>query len=364
MFDEPSSYLDVKQRLTAAHMIRQILEGNFGDRRYVLVVEHDLAVLDYLSDFVCILYGTAGAYGVVTMPFGVRTGINAFLSGFVATENLRFRDDSLTFKVSERAEADQAGSKNDVMKQYSYPSMTKTQSKGGSTFILHVEEGAFTDSEIIVLLGENGTGKTTFVRMLAGLMKSDEQAKLEEEGLDYEASQAGAPDMNVSYKPQKISPKFQGTVRQLLHKRVRDSYVHPQFVSDVMKPLVIDAIIDNGVQTLSGGELQRLAIVLALGKPADVYLIDEPSAYLDSEQRLNCAKVIKRFIMHSKKTAFVVEHDFIMATYLADRVVVYVGQPGIEATATAPQSLLTGMNMFLKSLEVTFRRDPVNFRPR
>jgi ATP-binding cassette, sub-family E, member 1 len=242
--------------------------------------------------------------------------------------------------------------------------MTKTQTRGSAKFILHVDAGEFTDSEIIVLLGENGTGKTTFVRMLAGLLKSDEQVKLEAEGLDYEASLAGVPEMNVSYKPQKISPKFQGSVRQLLHQRVRDAYIHPQFVSDVMKPLVIENIIDNDVQTLSGGELQRLAIVLALGKPADVYLIDEPSAYLDSEQRINCAKVIKRFIMHSKKTAFVVEHDFIMATYLADRVVVYTGNPGIEATASAPQSLLSGMNQFLKSLEVTFRRDPVNFRPR
>ena len=230
--------------------------------------------------------------------------------------------------------------------------------------MLHVDPGEFTNSEIIVLLGENGTGKTTFVRMLAGLLKSDEQVKFEEEGLDYEASQAGVPELNVSYKPQKISPKFQGTVRQLLHKRVREAYVHPQFISDVMKPLVMDNIIDNGVQDLSGGELQRLAIVLALGTPADVYLIDEPSAYLDSEQRVNCAKVIKRFIMHSKKTAFVVEHDFIMATYLADRVVVYHGQPGVEATASSPQSLLSGMNQFLKSLEVTFRRDPVNYRPR
>jgi len=362
MFDEPSSYLDVKQRLTAAHMIRSLIENENGDRRYVLVVEHDLAVLDYLSDYVCVLYGAAGGYGVVTMPFSVRVGINAFLAGYIPTENLRFRDDSLSFKVSERAEDD--GGKKDVMRDYSYPNMTKTMRRGTSQFILHVMEGEFTDSEIIVLLGENGTGKTTFVRMLAGLLKSDKQVKLEEEGFTYEASQAGVPEMNVSYKPQKISPKFQGTVRQLLHKRVRDSYVHPQFISDVMKPLVIDNIIDNGVQTLSGGELQRLAIVLALGPPADVYLIDEPSAYLDSEQRINCAKVIKRFIMHSKKTAFVVEHDFIMATYLADRVVVYTGQPGVEATATSPQSLLSGMNQFLKSLAVTFRRDPVNFRPR
>ena len=362
MFDEPSSYLDVKQRLTAAHMIRELIESENGSRRYVLVVEHDLAVLDYLSDYVCVLYGAAGGYGVVTMPFSVRVGINAFLAGFIPTENLRFRDDSLSFKVSERAEDDSA--KKDVMRDYNYPSMTKTMKRGTSQFILHVLKGEFTDSEIIVLLGENGTGKTTFVRMLAGLLKSDEQAKLEEEGMTYEASLAGVPEMNVSYKPQKISPKFQGTVRQLLHKRVRDSYVHPQFISDVMKPLIIDNIIDNGVQTLSGGELQRLAIVLALGTPADVYLIDEPSAYLDSEQRINCAKVIKRFIMHSKKTAFVVEHDFIMATYLADRFVVYTGRPGVEATATSPQSLLSGMNQFLKSLEVTFRRDPVNFRPR
>ena len=264
-------------------------------------------------------------------------------------------------QVAERAEVDM---KEDFMKSYSYPSMTRTQTRGKEKFILHVVGGQFTDSEIIVLLGENGTGKTTFVRMLAGLQKSDEQEQLEKDGYDYEASQAGVPDLNVSYKPQKISPKFKGTVRQLLHKRIRDAYVHPQFVSDVMKPLIIESIIDNGVQSLSGGELQRLAITMALGAPADVYLIDEPSAYLDSEQRINCAKVIKRFIMHAKKTAFVVEHDFIMATYLADRVVVYFGNPGIEATAMAPQSLLTGMNQFLKSLEVTFRRDPVNFRPR
>ena len=162
MFDEPSSYLDVKQRLTAASMIRQILETVDGDRRYVIVVEHDLAVLDYLSDFVCVLYGSPGAYGVVTMPHSVRTGINAFLAGFLPSENMRFRDHALSFKVSERAES--GPDKNDVMKQYKYPSMTKTQTRedSSSSFILHVDEGEFTDSEIIVLLGENGTGKCCF----------------------------------------------------------------------------------------------------------------------------------------------------------------------------------------------------------
>merc|ERR1719462_183117 len=172
------------------------------------------------------------------------------------------------------------------------------------------------------------------------------------------------PQLNVSYKPQKISPKSKGTVRMLCHAKIRDAYIHPQFITDVIKPLKIEDIFDQEVQNLSGGELQRVAMTLCLGKPADVYLIDEPSAYLDSEQRLHAAKVIKRFILHAKKTAFVVEHDFIMATYLADMVIVFEGQPGIKTTANTPMSLLIGMNKFLESLEITFRRDPGNYRPR
>ena len=214
------------------------------------------------------------------------------------------------------------------------------------------------------MLGENGTGKTTFIRMMAGLLKSDEQTAAEEAGDSEGAAELGVPSLNVSYKPQTISPKFQGTVRQLLHKKIRDAYIHPQFVTDVMKPMSIEAIIDNGVQDLSGGELQRVAITLCLGTPADIYLIDEPSAYLDSEQRIAASKVIKRYILHAKKTAFVVEHDFIMATYLADRVIVYDGVPGVETTCHTPQALIPGMNTFLSQLDITFRRDPTNFRPR
>lgn len=334
MFDEPSSYLDVMQRLKAARAIRQMAAHD----KYVLVVEHDLSVLDYLSDTVCCLYGKPGAYGVVTMPFSVREGINVFLAGFIPTENMRFRDFELTFKVSDNFEADVKKRKIGTK----YPAMSKTM----GDFTLNIQAGDFNNSEIIVMLGQNGTGKTTFIRMLA-TGKDD-----------------GVPTLNVSYKPQKIAPKFPGTVRQLLHTKIRGTYTHASFVADVMKPLNIDDIIDQEVKNLSGGELQRVAMVLCLGKPADVYLIDEPSAYLDSEQRIICAKVIKRFILHAKKTAFIVEHDFIMATYLADRVIVYDGVPAINCTANAPQSLLTGMNRFLKDLDITFRRDPTNHRPR
>ena len=368
MFDEPSSYLDVKQRLQAARAIRTLVVGPSGiPDRFILVVEHDLAVLDYLSDYICCLYGTPSAYGVVTLPFSVREGINVFLAGFIPTENLRFRDEELNFKMSTNS-AELYDS--DRTSMYQYPSMTKTMRQGGKdgnpeqVFILHVENGQFTDSEILVMLGENGTGKTTFIRMLAGLLKSDEQSEAEKAGDTELALELGVPQLNVSYKPQKITPKFMGTVRQLLHKKIRDAYIHPQFVSDVMKPMSMEAIIDNSVQNLSGGELQRVAIVLSLGTPADIYLIDEPSAYLDSEQRIAAAKVIKRYILHSKKTAFVVEHDFIMATYLADRVIVYDGTPGVETTARSPQALVAGMNTFLRSLSITFRRDPSNYRPR
>lgn len=316
----------------------QVIRSLLGPKKYVIVVEHDLAVLDYLSDFVCCLYGKPGAYGVVTLPFSVREGINVFLAGFVPTENLRFREEALSFKVavdtseSESAvaaasaaataaaasskkggkgkEKEKAGAGDDDEattavvggKRYSrftYPAMTKTQ----GSFKLTVESGDFTDSEIIVMLGENGTGKTTLIRMLGGLLPPDE-----EDGLEL-------PQFGVSYKPQKISPKFPGTVRELLHKRIRDAYLHPQFVSDVMRPLLMEPLMDQAVLNLSGGELQRVAITLALGVPADIYLIDEPSAYLDSEQRIVAAKVIKRFIMHAKKTAFIVEHDFIMVSF-------------------------------------------------
>lgn len=255
MFDEPSSYLDIKQRLKAAQVVRSLLT----DDNYVIAVEHDLSVLDYLSDFVCCLYGKPSMYGVVTLPHSVRegvpgyntctcvllimaTGINVFLDGFIPTENLRFREEALSFKMNETAEEPIA----DVTRHYSYPSMSKTL----GSFKLEVEAGAFTDSEIIVMLGENGTGKTTFIKLLAGDKPDIETDK---------------QSWNVSLKPQTISPKFPGTVRMLLLKRIKSSFMHPQFQTDVLKPMNLEAIMDQDVKTLSGGELQRVAITLALG---------------------------------------------------------------------------------------------------
>jgi len=338
IFDEPTNYLDIRQRVRMGKVLRNIVKDN---RKYVILVEHDLAMLDYMSDYVCILYGEPGSYGVCTLPFSVREGINAFLEGFIKVENMRFRDYSISFKISEVIERDEK-----KYFSYKYPTMKKTLEK----FILNVSEGEFNDSEIFVLLGQNGTGKTTFIRMLAGLLKADNNIEI--------------PELKISYKPQKINPSFKGTVRQLFNSKILTAFTSPQFITDVIKPMKIDNILDNDVKKLSGGELQRVAIILCLGQPADIYLLDEPSSCLDAEQRLITAKIIKRFILHSRKTAFIVEHDFVMATYIADKVIVFSGKPGIETTADTPQTLFTGMNKFLKELDITFRNDPDNFRPR
>jgi ATP-binding cassette subfamily E protein 1 len=338
IFDEPSSYLDVKERVAAVRLIRRLLAPN----KYVIVVEHDLAVLDYLSDYICVLYGEPGAYGIVSAPFGVREGINVFIEGKVPTENVRFRDTCLTFRDA-----------NELQDEYSsswertYPAMTCTL----GSFVLHVGPGMYNDSQIIVLLGENGTGKTTFIRMLAGLLHADDKT-------------VKVPVLNVSYKPQCINPTTDNTVRQHLLLKMPQAFSDPQFITDVIKPLQIEKLLDQQLKTLSGGEIQRVAITLCLGKPADIYLIDEPSAYLDSEQRMIVAKLLKHFIVHSKRTAFVVEHDLCMATYLADRVIIYSGIPGKECTAHSPDAVARGLDSFLRTLEITFRHDPTNDRPR
>jgi ATP-binding cassette, sub-family E, member 1 len=341
MFDEPSSYLDVRQRLVMARVIRELC----SDKKYVIVVEHDLSVLDMLCDYTCVLYGSPGAYGVISHPFTCREGINIFLSGVLPTENMRFREEGLVFKMGERV-AEGMGLEASSIGSYGYGSMQKTF----KSFSLQVKQGRFFSSEIVVLLGENGMGKSSFVKMLAGEMEPD--------------GGASSLELRVSVKPQKIIPKYEGTVRSLFLAKAKACLVDALFVTEVTNPLGVNGLLDRKVKELSGGELQRVAISLALGRDADLYLIDEPSAYLDSDQRIIVSKAIKRFVLNRNKSAFVVEHDLIMATYMADRVIVFEGEPGVRAEAGEPESLSAGMNRFLKGLGVTFRRDPENLRPR
>ena len=96
IFDEPSSHLDVYQRIRAARSIRRLVEEG---KAKVLVAEHDLAMLDYLSDEVYLVYGQPSTYGVVSHVHPTRGGINDYLGGYLPDENMRFRDDPIRFHV-------------------------------------------------------------------------------------------------------------------------------------------------------------------------------------------------------------------------------------------------------------------------
>ncbi|MEM1508784.1 MAG: ribosome biogenesis/translation initiation ATPase RLI [Thermofilaceae archaeon] len=339
MFDEPSSYLDVRERLRVARSIRVLATTG----KYVVVVEHDLAVLDYLCDLVHVLYGEPGAYGIVSLPRGVRVGINTFLKGVLKEENIRFREYEIKFHVKppERRNAPEA-----VVVKWD------TLYKKLGTFELTVEAGEIYAGEVVGVVGPNGIGKSTFVKMLVGELQPDGGGVLVGHGL------------KISYKPQVISRlETGGSVREVLVKAGVDT--GSSFVqSELLLPLSVNKFMERDISELSGGELQRVAIAVALGKEAEVYLLDEPMAYLDIEQRYAVARVIKHLTEDRGAATLVVEHDLVAQDFLADSIMVFSGEPGDRGFSSPPLSMREGFNKLLEDLDVTFRRDPDTLRPR
>ena len=339
LFDEPSSYLDVKQRLQAARAIRSLRK----EGKTVIVAEHDLAILDYLSDQICVFYGTPGVYGIVSHIHGVRVGINIYLQGFIPDENVRFRKNPIIFHVKPPATSLAAGETllkwNGMKKSY-------------EEFALSAVPGEAKQGEVIGILGPNGIGKTTFVKLLAEIEKAD---------LGEASTQYG---LTVSYKPQYISAEYEGTVEELLKDIAKEDFETSWYQSQILQPLKVQTILDRDVTELSGGELQKVAIAACLSRKAELYLLDEPSAYLDVEERLSMARIIRRVVENRNVTAFVVEHDVVAQDFIADRLMIFTGEPGIYGVANPPTNLRKGMNTFLKDMEITFRRDPVTKRPR
>jgi ATP-binding cassette subfamily E protein 1 len=332
IFDEPSSHLDVYQRIRAARSIRKLVE----EKKVVLVAEHDLAMLDYLSDEVYLLYGQPGTYGVVSHGHPTRGGINNYFDGFLADENMRFRDDPIRFHIRPPREIDYTS-----YVKMEWPKITK---KIGD-FELEITPGNMNAGEIVGIMGPNGIGKTTFIKELVEYYSKFSQNQLE-----------------VSYKPQYISSDYSGTVDELLSAIVNDTSTI--FAQEVLRNLSINKLIDRRLSALSGGELQRVAIAACLGKTAQIYLLDEPSAFLDVEERLTVAKALRHLIDLRQAFAFVVEHDIVAQDFLADRVMVFEGKPGRSGSAMQPMPLREGMNKFLAQMEITFRRDPETKRPR
>ncbi len=337
LFDEPSSYLDVKQRLQVAKAIRSLKDH----QKTIIVAEHDLAIIDYLSDQICVFYGEPSVYGVVSHVHGVRTGINIYLQGYIPDENVLFRKESVIFHEKPPAVSVSAGET-----LLNWGRMEKTF----AGFKLVTQPGEIKRGEIIGILGPNGIGKTTFVKILAGLEETDDKQKLGE--------------LTVSYKPQYIAAEYEGTVQELLVSVAKENFASSWYKTEILQPLKINLLLDRNIMELSAGELQKVAIAACLSRKADLFLLDEPSAYLDVEERLNMARTIRRVIEAHNVTAFVVEHDVVTQDFIADRLMVFSGEPSVNGTANPPTSLRKGMNMFLKGMAVTFRRDSVTRRPR
>ena len=343
-FDEPTAYLDVRERLRVAKAITELSEMG----KTVVVVEHDLSILDYVSDLICMFYGKPGVYGIVSHPHSTRVGVNIFLDGFIPDENMRFRDSSISFKGMS-TEDDEFGGGETLLE---YGDMKKKF----DDFELSIRGGRVTKGQIIGILGPNGIGKTTFVRMLAGEIEPDEG--------EVPTKTASGFELKIAYKPQYIPQEYPGTVRLYLRDAGGGTADTSDFKTSVIRRLELEHLLDHPVMDLSGGELQRTAIAACLATDADIYLFDEPSAFLDIEQRLASSRAIRRLVQGRQKTAFIVEHSILMADYLSDNMVVFGGVPAKSGRASTITTLRIGMNAFLRQMGVTFRRDPQSGRPR
>ena len=332
-FDEITPYLDVYQRMAAANLIREL-----ALERPVVIVEHDLAILDMLADTVHIAYGEPGVFGVITHPKGVRVGINQYLEGFLPEENVRFRTYAVTFD----ARAHAADSDREVLLEF--PAMTKRFPQ----FSLTVDGGEIRSGEVLGVLGANGIGKSTFAQLLAGVLEPD----------------TGAIDtrVRISYKPQYLKGDTEATVEEIL-RQTTTKFDTSYYQHEILEPLSLSQFLQAPVNTLSGGELQRVAIAICLSRDADLYILDEPSAHLDVEQRVKISRMIRKHAEGRAASTLVIDHDIYVIDMISDRILVFEGEPGINGKAAGPFSMAPGMNRFLAALGITFRRDKSG-RPR
>lgn len=334
-FDEPSSYNDVFQRMKVSQVI-----GNLAKKASVILAEHDLSFLDYLSDYIHILYGEPGVYGITSTIQSARSGINQLLDGFLEVENIRFRDQPVRFDIYSPIEDE-----TETPTICDYTKLTKSF----PTFELTVEPAEIRLGEVVGILGANALGKTTFLKMLAEL----------------EAPTTGKVNLSakVAYKPQYLSAGSEMDVQTYLrtiNKNIDSGLIQTQLVS----PLKLNKLYEKSVKNLSGGELQKVAIVATLLQDAMIYAFDEPSAFIDVEDRIVLAKSIQRFVRSMGKTAVVIDHDIQLVDIVADSLMIFSGEPGRHGHASKPLGKSEGMNSFLKELGITYRRDITTGRPR
>jgi ATP-binding cassette, sub-family E, member 1 len=331
--DEITPFLDIYQRIAAAKLIRDLAQ-----ERPVVIVEHDLAILDMLADTVHVGYGKPAVFGIITRPKGVRVGINQYLEGYLHEENVRFRDTQVVFEKR----AHEKGSDREDL--FEIPAMTKKY----DTFHLKISGGTIRCGEVLGVVGANGMGKSTFAKLLAGA-EIPTTGKLE-------------TTLRISYKPQYIKADTSDSVEMYL-RRCTPKFDSSAFQHEILEPLSLSPILQSPVDSLSGGELQRVAIAGCLARDADIYILDEPSAHLDVEQRVKVTRIIKHHAEGKEVGIMVIDHDIYLIDMISERILVFEGEPGVSGTAAGPFRMRDGMNRFLDALNVTFRRDQSG-RPR
>jgi ATP-binding cassette, sub-family E, member 1 len=332
-FDEPASFLDITSRIRIAKVIRELA----NETTAVIVVEHDLTTLDYLSDEMQILYGEPSVYGIVTQTKTIRRAINEYLDGYLPDDNIRFRDWKIVFN---KGLVNQA--QTPVL--FEWPDLTKTF----PSFKMTINKGQVHEGKVLTITGSNGLGKTTFLKMIAGMVEPD-QGKLKTK-------------IKIAYKPQDLIPES-GTVLEWLDKVAKDKE-SGWFKQNILEKLKLKNIIQSKISDLSGGELQKVFIAITLSQEADIYAFDEPSAFIDVEDRLKVAEVIRDFMVKKEKAAIVVDHDVQFLDYIGDDMLVFKGEEGNEGTVIGPLTKREGMNEVLKMLQVTYRMDQLTKRPR
>ena len=325
--DEPLAYLDINERIRVSNYIQELSERD----KAVILIEHDLLLLDYVTDYVNIIYGKPGCYGIISEIRSAKKAINTYLSGFLKEENVRFRDKEISFNFG-------AKRKEESSMLFDWPAFSKSY----KNFKLEVNAGSVSTKSVIGIAGRNGIGKTTFVKCLAGVLETDEK------NLDLK--------IKVSYKPQYLEEESEEIVAAIISKEK----INKRLIS----LLSLEHFMMRKLSQLSGGELQRLAIAACLAKDADIYLIDEPSAYLDVEERIQAARAIEETVREKERAAFVVDHDLLFLSYLADSLIVFSGESGKKGIAAMPLPIIKGMNALLKMLGITLRRDDETGRPR
>ena len=336
-FDEPSSYNDIYQRLAVAKVIQNLASKG----KTVMVIEHDLTLLDYLSDYIHILYGESGAYGIVSSLQSTKAGINNFLDGFIPSENIRFREKKFRFDTFNPVDDFIL---NNIVTQYS------ELQKNFNAFRLKVSEGKIRKGEVLGVIGANALGKTTFMKMIAGVENAD-TGKIE-------------TNAKISYKPQYITQEYDSDVKSLLYTAYQNIIEGSIVEEQIIIPLGVKKLYEKNIKNLSGGELQKVAIAISLMRDVDIYALDEPSAFLDIEERIALAKFIQRFVRAQAKSAIIIDHDMQLIDIVSDSLIIFNGNEGVYGIASKPMSKIEGMNLFLRGLGITYRRDETTGRPR